>query len=100
MRILLDENMPRKLLAALVAEGHEVDSVKSLQLAGIDWGALSNGRIQLRSLLHTRRRVFKTSAVEASRALETGSCNHSANPARRIRAEVPQHVSGNRLVKS
>ena len=40
MRILLDENMPRKLLAALVAEGHEVDSVKSLQLAGIDNGAL------------------------------------------------------------
>lgn len=39
MRIL-DENMPRKLLAALVAEGHEVDSVKSLQLQGIDNGAL------------------------------------------------------------
>ena len=38
--ILLDENMPRKLLAALVAEGHEVDSVKSPQLAGIDNGAL------------------------------------------------------------
>jgi len=28
------------LLAALVAEGHEVDSVKSLQLAGIDNGTL------------------------------------------------------------
>lgn len=40
MRILLDENMPRKLLAVLVAEGHEVDSVKSLQLQGIDNGAL------------------------------------------------------------
>jgi predicted nuclease of predicted toxin-antitoxin system len=40
VRILLDENMPRKLLAALVAEGHEVDSVKSLQLQGIDNGAL------------------------------------------------------------
>lgn len=40
MRILLDENMPRKLLAALVAEGHETDSVKSLQLQGIDNGAL------------------------------------------------------------
>ena len=40
MRILLDENMPRKLLPALAAEGHEVDSVKSLQLAGIDNGAL------------------------------------------------------------
>ena len=40
MRILLDENMPRKLLAGLVAEGHEVDSVKSLQLQGIDNGTL------------------------------------------------------------
>lgn len=27
MRILLDENMPRKLQNALVAEGHEVHSV-------------------------------------------------------------------------
>ena len=40
MRILLDENIPRKLLAALLAEGHEVTSVKSLQLQGIDNGAL------------------------------------------------------------
>jgi hypothetical protein len=40
VRILLDENMPRKLLAALVAEGHEVDSVKSLELVGIDNRAL------------------------------------------------------------
>jgi hypothetical protein len=32
--------MPRKLLAALAAEDHEVDSVKSLQLAGIENGAL------------------------------------------------------------
>lgn len=40
MRILLDENMPSKLLVTLAAEGHEVDSVKSLQLQGIDNGAL------------------------------------------------------------
>jgi len=40
VRILLDENMPRKLLAALVAEGHDVDSVKSLLLQGIDNGTL------------------------------------------------------------
>ena len=32
--------MPRKLLAALVTQGHEVDSVKSLHLQGIDNGAL------------------------------------------------------------
>lgn len=40
MKILLDENMPRKLLGALIAEGQEVDSVKSLKLQGIDNGAL------------------------------------------------------------
>src|SRR5207237_5760579 len=40
VRILLDENMPRKLMVVLLAEGHEVNSVKSLQLQGIDNGAL------------------------------------------------------------
>jgi len=40
VRILLDENMPHKLLAALTSEGHEVDSIQSLQLQGIDNGAL------------------------------------------------------------
>ncbi len=40
MKILLDENMPRKLLAALMAEHHEVHSVSSLRLDGIDNGAL------------------------------------------------------------
>jgi hypothetical protein len=40
VRVLLDENIPHKLLVALAAEGHEVDSVKSLQLQGIDNGAL------------------------------------------------------------
>ena len=40
MRILLDENMPHKLLAALTAEGHDVESIQSLQLQGIANGAL------------------------------------------------------------
>jgi hypothetical protein len=40
VRILLDENMPRNLLAALEEEGHRIDSVKSLQLQGISNGAL------------------------------------------------------------
>ena len=40
MRILLDENMLIRLLAALLVEDHGVDSVKSLQLQGIDNGAL------------------------------------------------------------
>ena len=44
MRILLDENMPRKLLAALVAEGHEVDSVESLQISGPKLGRVTTER--------------------------------------------------------
>ncbi len=40
MKILLDEMMPRKLIEALAAEGHQVQSVKTLRLAGIDNGTL------------------------------------------------------------
>ncbi len=40
MRILLDENLPRKLVEALRADGHEVESVHTLQRAGLDNGAL------------------------------------------------------------
>lgn len=40
MKILLDENLPRKLLSSLRAEGHEVESVHTLRLQGI-----ANGRI-------------------------------------------------------
>jgi predicted nuclease of predicted toxin-antitoxin system len=58
VRILLDENMPRKLLAALVAEGHEVDSVKSLQLAGIDNGALYQMAASNYDLCFTRDAEF------------------------------------------
>ena len=36
MRILLDENLPESLVDALQQFGHEVDSVNSLRLKGID----------------------------------------------------------------
>jgi len=58
VRILLDENMPNKLLAGLVAEGHEVDSVKSLQLAGIDNGALYQMAASNYDLCFTRDAEF------------------------------------------
>ena len=58
MRILLDENMPRKLLPALTAEGHEVDSVKSLQLQGIDNGALYEFAATNYDLCFTRDEEF------------------------------------------
>ena len=40
MKILLDENMPESLAGALEDLGHEVDSVNSLKLKGIDNGTL------------------------------------------------------------
>jgi predicted nuclease of predicted toxin-antitoxin system len=38
--VLIDENLPRKLVEALRAEGHEAESVHTLQRQGIDNGAL------------------------------------------------------------
>jgi hypothetical protein len=40
VKILLDENLPRKLVAALRAEGHHVESVHTLRMQGLDNGAL------------------------------------------------------------
>ena len=58
MRILLDENMPRKLRAVLIAEGHEVDSIRSLQLQGIDNGALYQFAASSYDLCFTRDAEF------------------------------------------
>jgi predicted nuclease of predicted toxin-antitoxin system len=56
VRILLDENMPRKLRDALIAEGHEVDSVRSLRMDGIDNGALYELAARDYDLCFTRTR--------------------------------------------
>jgi predicted nuclease of predicted toxin-antitoxin system len=40
VKILLDENLPRRLVAALRAEGHEVESVHTLRMQGLDNGKL------------------------------------------------------------
>ena len=58
MKFLLDENMPRKLQAALSAEGHDVDSVKSLRLDGIDNGALYELATREYDLCFTRDAEF------------------------------------------
>ncbi|MFS8084968.1 MAG: DUF5615 family PIN-like protein [Acidobacteriota bacterium] len=58
MRILLDENMPRKLLAALANEGHEVESVKSQRLDGIENGALYELAAREYDLCFTRDAEF------------------------------------------
>ena len=40
MKILLDENLPQKLVAALRRGGYEVESVHTLRLQGLDNGKL------------------------------------------------------------
>ena len=80
MRILLDENMPRKLLAALVAEGHEVDSVESLQLQGIDNGALYQFAASNYDLCFTRDAEF-------SRRVRTST---AAARLKLVRVVIPQ----------
>ncbi len=58
MRILLDENMPRKLRAVLAAEGHDVESVRSLRLDGIDNGTLYELAAREYDLCFTRDAEF------------------------------------------
>ncbi len=54
MKILLDENLPRKLVAALCAEGHEVESVHTLWMQGLDNGKLYEFAIQNFDVCFTR----------------------------------------------
>ncbi len=54
MKILLDENLPRKLVAALRTEGHEVESVHTLRMQGLDNGRLYQFAIQNFEVCFTR----------------------------------------------
>jgi predicted nuclease of predicted toxin-antitoxin system len=54
VKILLDENLPRKLVAALRAEGQEVESVHTLRMQGLDNGRLYQFAIQSFDVCFTR----------------------------------------------
>jgi predicted nuclease of predicted toxin-antitoxin system len=54
VKILLDENPPRKLVAALRGEGHEVESVHTLRMQGLDNGKLYQFAIQNFEICFTR----------------------------------------------
>jgi len=58
VNILLDENLPESLLAALRRLGHQADSVNSLRLKGIDNGALYRLAAQSYDLCFTRDAGF------------------------------------------
>ena len=91
MRILLDENMPHKLLAALKAEGHDVDSIKSLQLQGIDNGALYQFAASNYDLCFTRDAEFSR-RVAASKATARVKLVHVVIPQTRQEEFVEQFV--------
>ena len=61
MRILLDENLPRKLVSALGAEGHEVESVHTLRLQGLENGKLYEFARDTFDICFTRDRGFADS---------------------------------------
>jgi hypothetical protein len=60
--------MPRKLVDALVAEGHEVHSVRSLRLDGIDNGTLYELATRAYDLCFTRDAEFAGRVRESKAA--------------------------------
>lgn len=67
MRILLDENMPESIRLGLRDLGHEVDSVVSLGLIGLDNGRLYREVAQSYDLFLTKDRAF----VQTVRAIDS-----------------------------
>jgi predicted nuclease of predicted toxin-antitoxin system len=66
VKILLDENLPRRLVAALRAEGHEVESVHTLRLQGLENGKLYEFARDTFDLCFTRDRGFAESIKKPS----------------------------------
>jgi predicted nuclease of predicted toxin-antitoxin system len=58
VRILLDENLPRKLVRALRSEGHKAESVITLRMQGLDNGRLYQLAIQDFDICFTRDSGF------------------------------------------
>ena len=66
MRILIDENLPRKLVEALEEAGHHCESVHTLKLQGLDNGGLFAFAVQNFDLCLTRDFGFTHNAAQAS----------------------------------
>ena len=64
MKILLDENLPRKLVRALRTDCHEVESVITLRMQGLDNGRLYQFAIQNFDLCFTRDSGFINNALQ------------------------------------
>ncbi len=66
MKIFLDENLPRKLVAVLRAEGHDVESVHTLLLQGLANGKLYEFAKESFDLCFTRDSGFANAVRGAS----------------------------------
>jgi predicted nuclease of predicted toxin-antitoxin system len=58
LKILLDENLPRKLVAALRAEDHIVESMHTLRMQGLDNGGLYRFAVENFDICFTRDSGF------------------------------------------
>jgi DNA repair protein RadC len=70
VKILLDENMARKLLAALQAEGHEEESIQTLRMLGLDNGTLYRFACESFDLCFTRDLRFARSVKDSKARLK------------------------------
>ncbi|PYS07770.1 MAG: hypothetical protein DMG15_29305 [Acidobacteria bacterium] len=66
MKIFLDENLPRKLVRMLRAEGHDVESVYTLRLQGLANGKLYEFAKESFDLCFTRDSGFANAARGAT----------------------------------
>jgi len=69
VKILFDENLPRKLVAALREEGHEVESVHTLRLQGLENGKLYEFARESFDLCFTRDGSFANAVRGASTSM-------------------------------
>ena len=82
MKILIDENLPRKLVEALRAEGHEAESVHTLHQQGIDNGALYALACREYDLCFTRDAGFIHNSRQGTRPVRL----------KMLRVVIPQQV--------
>jgi predicted nuclease of predicted toxin-antitoxin system len=71
VRVLLDENLPESLVAALQELGHQVESVNSLRLKGVDNGTLYREVAQAYDLCLTRDAGFVHNVRQAGASSNT-----------------------------
>lgn len=68
MKILLDENLPRKLVSALRVEGHQTESVHTLRMQGLDNGKLYAFACQNFEICFTRDAGFAHNVRQSAAA--------------------------------